>query len=153
MELYSANNFILMKFIFSFFIIAAAFKTFSQDLKYSVLIGDQGFVVSLDDDNKNKLLLINPAHFSNNDALTISVEGEEVKEWKYNFFIYDSTDNGIADFVQMKNDVYCIKFDALKKLLKAQQQYFIYTTAIPADPQKAMLVKPARRLVCIVKIQ
>ena len=90
---------------------------------------------------------------SENNFLTIKVEKDEIeKDWKRSFSIYDSTENAIKDFVLMKDGSYCIKLSEIKTLLKPNQEYFIYTIAIPKDPKKAMLVKVARTIVCKIKI-
>ena len=53
----------------------------------------------------------------------------------------------------MEDGSYCIKQSELKILLQPNEEYSIYTTALPKDPQKAMLVRVARTLVCKIKIQ
>ena len=47
----------------------------------------------------------------------------------------------------MKNkNAFCIQGTELQKAINKETIYNLYTTAIPADKEKAMLVKVARRL-------
>src|SRR2546423_938459 len=120
-----------MKYIlitsFSFIYTAA----FSQEVKLTISANNISLNISLDSNDANKLFIINAASFSNNDFLTIKVDASAGKEWKRSFFIYDSLNTAIKDFVLMKNESYCIKLNDLKKQLIPNKEYFIYMTAIP----------------------
>lgn len=130
------------------FIYTAAF---SQEVKLTISANNTSLNISLDSNNENKLFVINVASISNNDFLTINVDASG-KEWKRSFFIYDSLNTAIKDFVLMKDESYCIKLYDLKKQLIPNKEYFIYMAAFPKDPQKAMMVKVAKQLVCKIKI-
>ncbi|MEO8712711.1 MAG: hypothetical protein ABI405_11335 [Parafilimonas sp.] len=142
-----------MKFILSVLLVIPFASLIAQDMEITVCANNNSLTVSPDDDNSDKLFVINTSSSADNNFLTIKVADEEIdKDWKRNFFIYDSADNAIKDFVFMKDESYCIKISDLYKLIQPQKDYFIYTTALPKDPHKAMLVKVARQLVCKIKI-
>jgi len=141
-----------MKFILMVLLTIPVIPVLSQDIQFTVTANNKSITVSPDNEIEDKLLLIDQSK-SGNDFLTIHVTNEETgKDWKRSFLIYDSADNVIKDIVSMKNGSYCIKLNELKILLHTQQDYFIYTTAIPKDPKKAMLVKVARIFVCRIRI-
>ena len=125
-----------------------------KSIKITISANNATLHITLDSENKNNLLIIDSSKLISNDFLTIKVDDElENKEWKRSFFIYDNANNAIKDFVLMKDNSYCIKLNELKTLLAPGKEYFIYTTALPKDPKKAMLVKLAKQLVCKIKIQ
>ena len=136
-------------------LIAISFTTvFSQEMQITISANNDSITVSPDNNNKNKLLTISNSPSAGNNFLIINVVNEETdKDWKRNFFIYDSADNAVKNFVLMNDGSYCIKLSTLFTILQPQHDYFIYTTAIPKDPNKAMLVKVARRLICKIKIR
>jgi lipopolysaccharide export LptBFGC system permease protein LptF len=126
---------------------------FSQDVQLTVSAKNKSITTSLENKNDDKLLLIDASQLSKNDFLTITIKNKEAdKEWKRDFAIYDSADNALKDFVFMQDGSYCTKLTELVTLMKVQHNYFIYTVEVPKDPQKAMLVKPARKLVCKIRI-
>jgi hypothetical protein len=126
---------------------------FSQETRITITGNKEILHLSLDSNNANSLFLIHNAEFSNNDFLNIKIDNDSAyKDWKRSFFIYDSADAAIKDFILMGDETYCLKLNDLKKLLAMEKTYFIYTTVIPKDPQKAMLVKVAKQLVCKIKI-
>jgi len=142
-----------MKFILAVLMMLPVAQAFSQEMQISVSANNKSITVSPDDKNTDKLLVIESAP-ADNDFLTIRISNEaKDKDWKRSFSIYDSADTAIKDFVLMKDGSYCTRISELKKDLHPQQDYFIYTIAIPKDPNKAMLVKVARRLVCKIKIR
>ena len=122
-------------------------------MQFTVAAGDKSLVVAAEEDNADKLFEIDSKTIGV-DLLTISVEDEEIeKDWKRSFIVYDSSDKAITEFPEMHNGTYSIKISGLNILLSPDEKYFIYTTALPEDPQKAMLVKVARILVCVIKIR
>ena len=142
-----------MKLILSVLLSIPAFCIFSQDLQFTVSANNKTFTMSPDNDNANNLLLISSIEPDGNNFLTIHVVNEEIdKDWKRSFSVYDSTGNAIKDLTLMKDGSYCIKLNELKILLHPQQDYAVYTTAIPKDPKKAMLVKVARTFICKIRI-
>ncbi|HEY2727418.1 MAG TPA: hypothetical protein VGI61_09620 [Parafilimonas sp.] len=142
-----------MKYILIAFFAVIATKTFSQATKITISANNTTLHISLDSENENNLFLIHSNQFGDKDFLTIKVDSEAAdKEWKRNFFIYDSANNAIKDFVLMNDKTYCLKLNELKKILVREKEYFIYTSVIPKDPQKAMLIKVAKQLVCKIKI-
>jgi protease II len=142
-----------MKCMLIAILLSVASACFSQETKITITDNKEILHISLDSNNENNLFLIHAAQFSNNDFLIIKVDSDSAyKDWKRSFFIYDSANTAIKDFVLMKDETYCLKLNELKKLLVIEEPYFIYTTAIPKDPQKAMLVKVAKQLVCKIKI-
>ena len=125
---------------------------FSQDMQLNISAGKETISVSLDDDNSGKLVNLSQ-HSAANNFLTIKILNEEIdKDWKRSFTIYNAQDSAIKDFMQMKNGSYCIKLKDLLPALHQSEEYFIYTIAFPKDPKKAMLVRPARKLVCEIKL-
>jgi hypothetical protein len=141
-----------MKYILAVLMILPVVHAFSQEMQINVSANNKSISVSPDDKNTDKLFVIENAP-AGNDFLTIRITNDETeKDWKRSFSIYDSTGNAIKDFVFMKDGSYCTRISELKKALQPQQDYFIYTMAIPKDPNKAMLVKVARKLVCKIKI-
>ncbi|MEP6465738.1 MAG: hypothetical protein ABJB05_05515 [Parafilimonas sp.] len=128
-------------------------SAFSQQAQIIISTNNNSLQISPDSNNINKLFVINNAIFSDKDYLTIKVNSEsDKKEFNRKFFIYDSSNIAIKDFVLMSDGTYCLKLNDVSKLLLPQKEYFIYTTAIPKDVKKAMLVKMAKRLVCKIKI-
>lgn len=125
----------------------------AQSMQFTLTAGKKSLIISAGDNNTNKALEIESKAISN-DLLTISVSNEEIaKDWKRSFIVYDSSDKAITAFAEMKSGSYCIKISGLKTILNPDEEYFIYTTALPEDPQKAMLVRVARILVCTIKIR
>ena len=125
---------------------------FCQEMQINVSANNKSITVSADDKNTDKLFVIEGST-AGNDFLTIRIINEEAaKDWKRSFSIYDSTRNAIKDFVLMKDGSYCTRISELKTGVVPQQDYYIYTMAIPKDPNKAMLVKVAPKLVCKIKI-
>ncbi len=126
---------------------------FSQEMQVTISAGNNSIIVFPDNEDSTKLLVIDALQSSANKAFTIHVTNDNRdKDWKRSFAIYDSADNVLHDFVLMKDGNYCIKLSQLATL-HTEEEYFIYTVAIPKDPQKAMLVKVARTLVCKFKIR
>jgi hypothetical protein len=143
-----------MKFILIALMIIPYSYALSQDIKATVSAQNKSITASTEDRNDDKLLLIDASHLSKNDFLIITVPDKEAdKDWKRDFAVYDSADNALKDFVLMKDESYCIKLTELITLMQVQHDYFIYTVAIPKDPKKAMLIKPARKLVCKIRIR
>lgn len=144
-----------MKFFITAFITVFTSAAFSQNLQFTVSAFDKTITVSPDEENTDNVFTFKVDQLNQpNSLITIHILHEETdKDWKRNFSIYDSTDNAIQDFVFMKDGSYCIKLQNIASKLKVNNNYFIYTIALPKDPQKAMLVKIGRRLVCEIKIR
>ena len=141
-----------MKFILMA-LMAIPVAVFPQDMRFTVSANNKTLTVSPDDENTDTVFEIEKTQYGNSSLLTIRVANEEIdKDWKRSFSIYDKDDNAIKDFTLMKDGSYCIKMNELVTQLHQQQEYFIYTTALPKDPKKAMLVKIARRPVCRIRI-
>jgi len=140
-----------MKLIFSVWFAAFFIQASAQE--FSVSAGKKSLVVFADDDNTNKALEIKSETIGDS-LLTIFVNNDEIGEdWKRNFSICDSSGNILQDFLQAQDGSYYIKMSGLKTVWNPDSKYFIYTIALPKDPQKAMLVKVARILVCKIKIR
>ena len=142
-----------MKYMVLLLAVFVSLPGLAQQTKAQVFISDEVISVNLDDDNSSRILSINASQFSNNDVLKIRVENDLLaRDWDRRFFIYDSTGNPVKDFVKLNDGSDCIKFSDLKQLLYPRKEYYIYTTAVPTDTQKAMMVKMGRTLVCKIKI-
>ncbi|MBS1747146.1 MAG: hypothetical protein JST21_13330 [Bacteroidetes bacterium] len=142
-----------MKCVFSFLLLFLGMSTFAQQEKLLLMIRDQAVFINPDRDNMKNVFAINPSNYSDNDSLIIRIKTDSlIYGWNRSFFIYDSNGVSVLDFIQLDNKAYKIYFDELKKLLVPQQTYYIYSSAIPSNPQQAMLVKPGKKLVCAIKI-
>lgn len=139
----------MLAILFAGFIIPVS----AQSMQFTITVNNKSLVTSAADNNTNNVFETD-SKMVGDDVLTISVSNEEIaKDWKRSFAIYDSSDEAITSLTEMKNGSYSIKISGLKKMLSPDKDYFIYTTALPEDPQKAMLVKVARILVCTIKIR
>ena len=127
--------------------------SFSQDRRITVSAGKESFVVTLDDDNENKIFNIKPSIPAAKEVfLTATISNEQTDTgWKRNFIIYDAEDNEMSRLIDVRQNIYCVSLKNLLPLLKQDKEYFLYTTVLPTDPQKAMEVKVARQLVCKIK--
>jgi hypothetical protein len=142
-----------MKFILVVLMIIPYGYILPQDITVTVSAQNKSITASVEDRNDNKLLLIDTSRLSKKDFLTITIADKETdKDWKRDFAVYDSAGNALKDFILMKDETYCIKLTELIALMQSQHDYFIYTVATPKDPKKAMLIRPARKLVCKIRI-
>jgi len=143
-----------MKFFFLTLFSFILLTGFSQDRKLTLSANNKSLHVSVDSTNDQTVFVIDDRKFSENDFLTIRLDTAFANdEWKQNFFIYDSSNNAIKDFVLMHDKTYCVKLTELKRLLTLREEYFIYMTSVPKDPAKAIMVKIAKVLVCKIKIR
>ncbi len=118
-------------------------------MQFKLSSGTESITVSPKEDNQEELFVYNA---TGGNALTIIVIKDDIDtDWKRNFTIYDKADSALQDFTLMKIGNYCIKSSTLASKLNAGEVYHIYTTALPKDPEKAMLVKIRRILVCKIK--
>ena len=142
-----------MKCMLSALLIFYSLPAFTQELAITVSAGNQTIKISLEDDNKDRILVLSPADFMiKGGYLTAKVLDEELSDdWTRSFTIYDEEDNEINRLADMKKDTYCTSLKNLQALLKPGKEYSLYTVALPKDPQKAMEVKIARQLVCKIK--
>jgi len=141
-----------MRYFLSFLIMLINSVSFSQDVRLSVFIRDEVINVTTANENKDKILLLNKAQFSDDDVLKIRVSTTIDTARKRNFYVYDNAGSAVCDFILTDDGTYSIEFGQLKKLLQPQQAYFIYTTILPSDPNKAAMMKPGKQLVCAIKI-
>jgi hypothetical protein len=142
-----------MKFILTVLLLGSFTFSFSQGMQITVSAGKESVTVTLDNDNENKILNIKPLVPAAKEAfLTATIANEEMDDgWKRNFIIYDAEDNEMSRLIDMKQNTYCVSLKNLLPLLKKDKEYFLYTSVLPTDPQKAMEVKVARQLVCKIK--
>ncbi len=129
---------------------------FAQDIQFTVSVQKQTITVLVDDDNSDKILEINLQQpFEKGDELIVKNNmWKEERDWKRNFIIFDEEDNEAAKITETKTaGLYCISPNDLKKNLEPGKKYFLYTTALPKDPQKAMEVKVRRQLVCVIEVR
>lgn len=145
-----------MRVILSILMLVPFIVSYSQEMKLTVSARNQSIKISLDDDNNNKVLIIkSAAQNSKQDYLTVKISNEETEQdWNRTFTLYNSDDSEIAVLKPMAKDEYeyCTNLIKLPKLQK-DKDYLLYTVALPKDPKKAMLVRPARRLVCKVRVE
>jgi hypothetical protein len=142
-----------VKYAFTFLLVFIGSFVFAQQEKLMLMIRDQVVMINLENGSGNTIFTINPANNSDTDMLNIRIKNDSPgKGWKRSFFVYDKSGEAVKDFKQLNQQLFSIRFGELKKILTPQTEYFIYTTAIPSDPQQAMLVKPGRKLVCAIKI-
>lgn len=141
-----------MKFIISILLLMPVALSYSQEMKLNISARNESITVSLDDDNNDKVLRItSSAQNLKQDYLTVKVsDGEMESELNRNFTFHDSDDNEIAALKPMMKNEYCINLKNILPKIKLNSVYSLYTVAIPKDPKKAMLVRPARKLVCKV---
>jgi hypothetical protein len=141
-----------MKFFIVFLMLLPSKFLMVQEMQFTVSANNKSITI-LPDDNNETVFTLNKNEFIKNGLLTVHVNNDEIeKDWKRSFVIYDSSDNVVLKFTQMKDENFCIRSNDLAKKLVPQQEYYIYTTAIPEDPKKAMSVRVARMLVCKLKI-
>jgi hypothetical protein len=123
-----------------------------QEMQFTISANNKSITIT-PDNNIDTVFKLNKNEFIKNGLLTVHVSNDEIeKDWKRSFVIYDSSDNVVLTFTQIKDKNFCITSNDLVKKLTPEQEYYIYTTAIPEDPKKAMSVRVARMLVCKFKI-
>ena len=142
-----------MKFIFSTLLFALSMSAFTQEMTIIISAGSKTAKISLENDNKDEILLLSTADFTAKEGyLSAKVVNEEITaDWKRSFVIYDAQDSEVNKLADVKKDTYCTSLKTLQTLLQPGTEYSIYTIALPKDPQKAMEVKIARQLVCKIK--
>jgi hypothetical protein len=142
-----------MKYILIALLTISFSHTFSQQLKLTISAANNSLVV-MPEENNDSVFVINTTAVLTKNFLTIQVDSDVIPtDWKRTFSIYNKADSAIKDFVLMKNGSYCIKLSEIKTLLQPEQEYLLYTIALPKDPNKSITMKFARTLVCKIKIQ
>lgn len=144
-----------MKYFFSFFLLSFFSFAHAQQMVIEVSAQNKYLNLNLDEDNLNKTLYISAGKIATkNGYLSAKVFNEEVDtSWGRFFMLYDTANTEIAKLrAADNNNEYWIELTSLLPLMKPNENYFLYTTAYPKDPHKAMLVKVPRRFVCVVKL-
>ncbi len=81
-------------------------------------------------------------------------EANEGNEWDRSFIIFDKQDAEVARFKQQpKKNFYKMPLKSLLSSLKKDNDYTIYTIAIPKDPEKAAVVRVRRVLICTIRVK
>jgi hypothetical protein len=141
-----------MKFFIVFLLLLPSKFLMVQEMQFTISANNKSIAIS-PDDNIDTVFTLNKNEFIKNGFLTVHVSNDEIeKDWKRSFVIYDNSDNVVLTFIQMKDKNFCITLNDLEKKLAPGQEYYVYTTAIPEDPKKAMSVRVARIPVCKLKI-
>ena len=134
-------------------LIAVAVSGFSQKITITVSAQGKSFSASPDDDNNDKVLVLQRSNSSAATHLVAKVNNEEITAgWKRTFVVYDSEDNEMMSLDSMKENCYGVSLQALLQVLQQAKQYALYTIILPEDPQKAMEVRIARQLVCKIEV-
>lgn len=127
--------------------------SYTQDMHVTLSAKNERLSVTLDDDNSRRTFILKTTNVGAGDYFTATVHDEDAeKEWRRTFTIHDAGDSEVAALKDMSNNSYCITLKELIGKMQAENQYYLYTVALPKDPKKAMLVRPARRLVCKIKL-
>jgi hypothetical protein len=122
----------------------------------NVKLQKQSISAGLDDDNSNKVLVINGnAKPLKTDKLVIYNNNKaEKKIWKRSFMIFDEADTEVIKLsTAAKDSYYEIPVVDLLAKLKKYKDYSLYTIAIPTDPKKAATVRVRRILLCKVRVK
>ena len=134
-------------------LIAVAACGFSQKITITVSAQGKSFSASPDDDNNDKVLVLQRSKASAATHLVAKVNNEEITAgWERTFVVYDSEDNEMMSLDSMKENCYGVSLQALLQVLQQAKQYALYTIILPEDPQKAMEVRIARQLVCKIEV-
>ena len=134
-------------------VIALAVCGFSE--KTTITVSAQGKSVSAspDDENNDKVLVLQRSTASAGTQLIAKVDNEEITSgWKRTFVLYDNADKEIITLDSMKENCYGVSLQALLPIMQQANQYALYTIVLPEDPQKAMEVRIARQLVCKIQL-
>ena len=140
-----------MKNLLLIFSLALTLKASAQEPLFTLTLQKQSLSISPDGDNEDKIITLSlqTAYTKTDQLIIISENWKEEKDWKRSFTLMDKDDNLISDIPEMtKPGKFCVSLENLSRVLKSGQAYRLYTVAYPRDPQQAMLVKVARRLVC-----
>ena len=122
---------------------------YAQDRNVSVKIQSDTITISLDDDNHDKSIYLHTADINTKDDIIASVLfWKDEQDWKRRFIINDENGSDMTELTEKGKGIYCKKLSDAAATLEKGKTYFIYTAALPRDPQKAMLVKVPRVLVC-----
>lgn len=145
-----------MKNLLLIFSLSLIFKASAQEPLFNLTLQKQNLSISLDDENEEKIITLTsqPVYTKADQLVIINENWKQEKDWKRSFTLMDNEDNLISDIPEMsKQGTFCVSLENLSRSLKVGQVYRIYTVAYPRDPQQAMLVKVARRLLCIISIK
>lgn len=143
-----------MKYFFSFFLLIFSFFAHAQQMTIDVSVLNKNISVSLDEDNLNKILYISSERTKAKHCYLVAKVFNEEKDtsWRRFFMLYDIANTEIAKLKPADNNEYSVELTNLLPLMKKDDTYYLYTIAYPIDPQKAMLVKVPRMLVCVIKL-
>jgi len=126
---------------------------YSQKITITVSAQGKSVSVSPDDENNDKVLVLQTSKASAATDMVAKVNNEEItRGWKRAFVLYDNEDKEIITLDSMKENCYGISLQALLPVLQKAKQYALYTIVLPEDPQKAMEVRIARQLVCKIQL-
>ena len=145
-----------MKLFLFFLCLSYSASVIAQERVFRLSVQKQTLTVSMDDNKEDKSINITTqSTYTKNDQLLITNTNWKLeKEWKRSFTLVDAEGQDISDIPETgKAGVFCISLENLSPLLQSCHTYKLYTVAFPRDPQKAMLVKIARQLVCTVKVK
>ena len=142
-----------MNSFFLSIVIAVAVCGFSQKITITVSAQGKSVSASPDDENNDKVLVLQRSAASAAAHLVAKVNNEEItRGWKRTFVLYDNEDKEIITLDSMKENCYGVSLQALLPVLQQAKQYALYTILLPEDPQKAMEVRIARQLVCKIQV-
>ncbi len=77
---------------------------------------------------------------------------EKEQDMNRKFILYDGNDTEIFTLSETKPGTFALPGDEIKSL-HAGTDYYLYTMAIPKDPNIASTVRVRRILVCVIKIK
>lgn len=139
-------------FVLSLFLAAAAT---AQKNEIVVKVQNKSIRATPDEDNTGKVLVINSYTKSAGTGKLTIYNGawQREKDWIRHFEIFDSTDNSIKKLSAIKQGYYQAGLRDLLKLLRKNQNYSLYTMALPADPQKAATVRVRRIFICTIIVK
>ncbi len=145
-----------MKILVCLICLFASASLKAQDPSFDISVQGQHLVSTLEEDNEEKSITVTlkDTYTSEDQLLIVNTNWQEEKEWRRTFSLRDANGSDITDIPAINKDgSFCISLKKIAPLLQKGSVYRLYTVALPRDPQKAMLVKVAPRLVCTVKVK
>ena len=124
-----------------------------QAQHFKISYGIKSVSVNIDEENIDKMLTLNLHDPNNKEFLVENLLAEEEKEWVRKFLIYDSLDTEIVALKKTGASVYCLPEKTIKATLSPGNKYFLYTIALPADPEKAMTIRVRRQLLTGISVE
>ncbi len=120
---------------------------------YVVTYKQQQLNVHAEADNTAKSIQINLNDVNENDECIVeNIHWENEQDMNRKFILYDNTDAEIFTLSETKPGTFALPGNEIK-LLNSGTDYYLYTMAIPKDPNIASTVRVRRILVCIIKIK